>query len=222
MNWNLKRISWYGLIINLILLFNCSESKKKEKVVIKDDLPILSPKVYNGIDSVYRTIRNFSLINQDNQIVKGTDLLGKIHVAEFFFTSCPSICPIMAKNLLQVHEKFKNEKHFIIVSYTIDPDYDTPDILRGYAKKNEIDTKTWWFLTGSKDTIYSICSEDYLAFAQKDVKAPGGFLHSGFFILVDENGYIRGAFDGTSMAKTEELIENIKILLTQLNERKSS
>lgn len=213
MNWLLKRIVWCALWISI---FACADDKKNvSQASEKDDLPILSRKSWNGTDSVYTTVRNFYFLNQDSHIVRGADLRGRLHVADFFFTSCPSICPIMTNNLLKVHETFRHDPRVLIVSYSIDPEHDSPSVLRAYAAEKNIDTRRWWFLTGPKDSLYAVCTDDYLAYAIPDEKAPGGYLHSGFLILVDENGLIRGAYDGTTESKVEELIQDIHKLLNQ-------
>jgi protein SCO1/2 len=213
MSWPLRHIVWCALWISFPA---CSEGNKPAGQASETvDLPILSRKVWNGKDSVYATVRNFSFLNQDSQIVKGTDLKGHLHVADFFFTSCPSICPIMTGNLLKVHEAFRHDPRVLIVSYSIDPEHDSPAVLRAYAAEKNIDTQRWWFLTGPKDSLYAVCTEDYLAYAIPDEKAPGGYLHSGFLILVDENGLIRGAYDGTTESKVEVLIRDIHKLLNQ-------
>lgn len=211
MNWPSKHIVWFVLWISLPA---CAGNKKSDTQAIEnEDLPILNRKVWNGSDSVFLKVRNFSFLNQDSQIVRGQDLLGRLHVADFFFTSCPSICPIMTDNLLKVHEAFRNDPRVLIVSYSIDPEHDIPSVLKAYAAEKNIDTRYWWFLTGPKDSLYAVCTEDYLAYAIPDKNAPGGYLHSGFLILVDENGLIRGAYDGTTESKVEELIQDLHKLL---------
>jgi protein SCO1/2 len=103
----------------------------------------------------------------------------------------------------------------MILSHSIDPEYDQPAVLRKYAGEKGADTRIWKFLTGDRDSIYSICENHYLAFAQKDDKAPGGYIHSGFLVLIDKNRHIRGAYDGTEEGKTDELIRDIRILLQE-------
>lgn len=211
MNWPLKHIAWFALWISFLA---CTGNKKTVNPSAEEAaLPILSRKVWNGSDSIYATVRNFSFLNQDSQIVRGADLKGRLHVADFFFTTCPSICPIMTGNLLKVHEVFHDDPRVLIVSYSIDPEHDVPAVLKAYAAEKNIDTRRWWFLTGPKDSLYAVCTDDYLAYAIPDEKAPGGYLHSGFLILVDENGLIRGAYDGTTESKVEDLIQDIRKLL---------
>lgn len=212
MNWLLKHIVWFALWISFSACTG-QHSSEEGKVSVSEELPVLSPKVWNGIDSEYATVRDFSFLNQDSQVVRGADLMGRIHVADFFFTSCPSICPIMTGNLLKVHKAFQEDPRVLIVSFSIDPEHDKPSVLKKYAQERDIDTRSWWFLTGEKDSLYSVCMEDYLAYAIADEKAPGGYLHSGFLILVDANGLIRGAYDGTTESKVEDLISDIHKLL---------
>ncbi|MCS6982251.1 MAG: SCO family protein [Flavobacteriales bacterium] len=209
MSWLSKPIVWCALWISLL---GCAQRQAEQVGKQPHALPILSRKEWNGTDSVYRTIRSFSLLNQDSQIITGKRLLGKIHVADFFFTSCPSICPIMTGHLKKVQEAFSGDTSVLIVSYSIDPEHDRPHVLRAYAKERGIDTRTWWLLTGPRDSIYALCTEDYLAYARPDSQAPGGFVHSGFLFLVDRQGLIRGAYDGTTASKVEELIQHIQQL----------
>lgn len=213
MNWLLRPIH---LCVLWISLWACSPKKNSEAPELESrSLPVLSPKVWNGQDSVVKVIRNFTLINQDSQTVQGDQLRGKIYVADFFFTSCPSICPIMTGHLLKVQKAFEKEPRVTLVSFSIDPEQDSPAILRAYARDHSIDTRKWWLLTGPRDSIYSLCTEDYMAFARADKNAPGGYLHSGFLILVDPEGRIRGAYDGTTEAKVEDLIRDIQKLLNE-------
>lgn len=166
------------------------------------------------VDTIAYTIPTFSFTDQDGHTLTEKDVAGKIYVADFFFTTCPSICPIMAGNLKKVQDKFKDNGHVMILSHSIDPTYDEPSILKKYAEEKGADTKFWKFLTGNKDSIYDICDK-YMAFAQTSDEAPGGYLHSGFLVLIDKDRHIRGAYDGTDEGKTEDLIKDISILLKE-------
>src|SRR5690554_64054 len=159
-------------------------------------LPVLGPKqaisnIENGeevTDTIYHTIPDFSFTNQYGRIVSNEDVDGKIYVADFFFTSCPTICPKMATHMLQIQKRFGDREDFALLSYTIDPKNDDVKRLNEYAKEVHAQKGFWHLLTGEKDSIYKIAREGYFASAMKDDSAPGGYLHSGQFILIDKKG----------------------------------
>ena len=179
-------------------------------------------------------IDNFSLINQNNQIVNNDSLRGNIYVANFFFTNCPNICPVMTKNMSYLQSNLKVYPNIKFVSYTVDPVNDTPERFLEYIKemrrKNvNIDLKNWDFLTGEKDDIYKLAMS-YFANAKEDSIAPGGFLHSEYFILIDKEGQIRsgkdkfdntiGAYDGTNEIHMKNLIDDVKVLMAEYKKPK--
>lgn len=198
--------------IFLGLLFSCEQNRK---------LPIMGPKSYevrveNGkeiTDTIYTTIPDFRFVNQDGESFTEQDLNGKIYVADFFFTTCPSICPIMKTQMLRVHERFKNNSKVHIVSHSIDPTHDTVEVLREYADRLGVETKSWTFLHGEMDSIFRVAQEGYLVSAKEDSLAPGGLLHSGAFILVDPEKRIRGYYDGTKEQDVDQLMNDMDILL---------
>ena len=179
-------------------------------------------------------IDNFSLVNQYNQIVNNDSLRGSIYVANFFFTNCPNICPVMTKNMSYLQSNLKVYPNIKFVSYTVDPVNDTPERFLEYIeemrKKNvNIDLKNWDFLTGEKDDIYKLAMS-YFANAKEDSIAPGGFLHSEYFILIDKEGQIRsgkdkfdntiGAYDGTNEIHMKNLIDDVKVLMAEYKKPK--
>ena len=208
------RRTLFIVFVFLSLLFSCDQSKK---------LPIMGPRSYevrveNGreiTDTIYTTIPDFDFVNQDGESFTKKDLMGKIYVADFFFTTCPSICPIMKTQMLRIHEKYKDNPKVHIVSHSIDPSHDTVEVLRDYADRLEVDTKSWTFLHGEMDDIFRIAQEGYLVSAKEDSLAPGGLLHSGAFILVDPEKRIRGYYDGTKEQDVNQLMEDMDILLEE-------
>ncbi|NVJ85913.1 MAG: SCO family protein [Algoriphagus sp.] len=165
-------------------------------------------------DTVYHEIADFEFTNQMGQKVSKADVSGKIYVADFFFTTCPTICPIMKKEMLRVYETYKDNPNFLILSHTIDPTHDTQEVLKSYAEKLGVeDASTWNFLTGDAEKIYEIGQTSYLTTAMEDQNEPGGFLHSGAFVLVDGEGHIRGVYDGTKSDQVDRLIRDIPKLL---------
>ena len=142
-----------------------------------------------------RKVPDFSFLNQDSVMVTNKDYLGKVYVVDFFFTTCPTICPIMTKNLVALQDTFKEDPSFGLVSFTINPRYDTPGRLKQYAENNGAIHPNWNFLTGAQETIYSLSREGFYILANEVADAPGGFEHSGMFALVDKEGYIRSRVD---------------------------
>jgi protein SCO1 len=183
----------------------------------KAELPILGRKQYqevNGsIDTIYHTIPDFQFVDQDSMVFNQEAVDGKIYVADFFFGTCPTICPVMKQQMLRVYDKFKDNPNFLILSHTIDPEHDTVAYLKDYAEKIGVtDNQTWHFLTGIKDEIYDLGTENgYMVPVGEDKNAPGGFIHSGAFILVDGQRRIRGVYDGTKKLQVDELIADIPI-----------
>jgi protein SCO1/2 len=161
-------------------------------------------------DTVYQTIPGFKTVNQYGDSITNKSLDGNIYVADFFFTTCPSICPVMHRNMLNVYDAFKAEKDVKIISYSIDPKHDSVAVLKKYADKLGVTGNTWWLLQGKKEDIYKL-SESYLVTKpQEDAKQL--FIHDGYFILVDKQKRIRGTYDGTLPEQVTKLIADIKTL----------
>ncbi|MCY4419015.1 MAG: SCO family protein [Cytophagales bacterium] len=171
-------------------------------------LPILGPPEHR--------IQAFRFMNQDSLWVDNQTFKEKIYVADFFFTTCPAICPIMKNQMLRVYEKYDSEERVSLLSHTIDPIYDTLPLLRDFASKLGVETQKWHFVTGDMDSIYHIAKHSYFAWAEADDQAPGGYLHSGHFILVDNKRQIRGVYDGTVPASVDSLLVDIDLLLEEI------
>jgi len=165
---------------------------ENDRMNVKDNSAELSYVLLNGKK---RRVPSFEFINQDSLLITDTDYRGKVFVAEFFFTSCPSICPIMTKNLVGLQEEFKENENFGIASFSITPDYDTPTVLKAYAEKYGISDMDWHLMTGDKKKIYDLANSGFNIFAAEMPDAPGGFEHSGLFALIDKNGFIRSRVD---------------------------
>lgn len=165
-------------------------------------------------DTVYHKIANFSFTNQEGEEISNYTMDGKVYIADFFFTTCPTICPIMKTQMLRVYEKYKDEENFKILSHTLDPTHDTEAVLKEYAERIGVeDSETWHFLTGDQEKIFEIGQTSYLTTAMADKTEPGGILHSGAFVLVDQNGRIRGVYDGTKEEQVDKLIRDIPKIL---------
>jgi len=142
-----------------------------------------------------KKVPDFKFVNQNGDSISNKDYLGKVYVVEFFFTTCPSICPIMNENLVEVEKELGENKDFGIVSISIDPLHDTPEVLKQYAQDHGIDNTNWNFLTGDKEDIYTLANKGFGIFANTDETVPGGFAHSGLFALIDREGYVRSRKD---------------------------
>lgn len=205
----LKNIFLSSLFI-FIFLSACTEKK---------ELPFLGPKTTQNIggkiDTIYHTIPPFQFLNQDSVWVSQKNLDQKIYVADFFFTSCPTICPKMKTQMLRLYERYQNNQEVALVSYSIDPDFDRPNVLKSYAKRLHIESPKWNLLTGDKKAIYTLGEKSYMVTAQEDKNEAGGFVHSGAFILVDKNKHVRGIYDGTKPEEVDHLIEDMEILLKE-------
>jgi protein SCO1/2 len=181
-------------------------------------------------DTLPYTVPSFSFTTQQDTFLTSDDLKGKIYVANFFFTSCPTVCPAMNYHVKQVQNRFKGYDYFKIVSFTVDPEHDTPAVLQRYAEKMEAIPGLWYFLTGDKKALYNTAA-GYLVNAQEDAAAPGGFLHSEYLVLVDwegrirsrtdEQGNLKGVYNGTSLTEVNLLKDDIKVLIAEYEKKKS-
>ncbi len=177
-----------------------------------------NPVLYKG-----NLVPEFSFTNQHHQTITNQSYKGKVYVVEFFFTTCPSICPIMNQNMKKIQDAFYGNPKFGIASITIDPNHDTPEVLKEYADKYDAKHPYWHFLTGNKEIIYKLSNEGFKLYSAVEDSAPGGFEHSGLFALIDKDGYIRSSFDefgnpkiyynGLEDEEIELLKEDIKKLL---------
>ncbi|WP_126974302.1 SCO family protein [Gynurincola endophyticus] len=178
-------------------------------------LPFLGEPEQMGDSTVYPTIADFSFLNQDSQFVSNRSLADKIYIADFIFLSCPTICPVMTREMYKAYEAFEQDNRVVFVSHTIDPVRDTIPRLKSYAENLGAKSGKWHFLTGNQDEIIDLAEKSYFATALPDSTAPGGFVHSGGLLLIDRNRHIRGVYNGTKPEETERLISDIKKLLKE-------
>jgi protein SCO1/2 len=165
----------------------------------------------------------FELVNQDNKKITNETYKGKVYVLEFFFTTCPSICPKMNLSMLAIENKFFGNPNFGIVSITIDPSHDTPEVLKAHAKLLGVKSSNWNFLTGDRTYIFNLANKGFNLYAGENSKVNGGFEHSGLFALVDKNGDIRCRkddfgnpilyYDGLDKKGVRDIQQDINILL---------
>lgn len=178
----------------------------------QEPLPILGEKLIEGTDTIYHTIPDFKFTNQEGQEVNLATFDNKIYVVDFFFISCPTICPVVKAQMLRVLEAYRDEDRLMFLSHTIDPKRDTVERLKKYADNLGVGVPKWHFVTGEKEKLHGIASS-YFSIAYEDSSAPGGFDHSGRLILIDQNKHIRSYCDGTDPESVDQFIKDIAILL---------
>lgn len=196
----------------VLTLFNACKSNNNAKLPILGNAHEVTKTVNGKSVTVTEspTIPEFKFVNQYADTITRKSLDGKIYVADFFFTTCPTICPVMHRNMIKVYDEFKGDDSFRIISHTIDPKYDTVPVLKRYADKLGITGNTWWLLHGEKGDTYKIATS-YLQSVQE--KNPNGeYIHDGYFILVDKQKRIRGTYMGTDPKEVDKLMEDIKTL----------
>lgn len=165
----------------------------------------------------------FSFTDQNGKTITNADYHGRVYVAEFFFTTCPSICPIMNRNMVKVQNEFYGNPNLGIASFSIDPQYDTPEVLKEYAENYKVTNPNWHLLTGDKEAIYKLANSGFNLYVGENPEIEGGFEHSGFFALIDQQGNIRSRldenenpiiyYDGLEAEGIQMLIEDIELLL---------
>jgi protein SCO1/2 len=208
------QLNIFLLCLLIISTTSCNQASKKE-------LPIYNPSDFNSelVDKTLRnstkhhTVADFELINQNGKTITQEDYKNKIYVADFFFTSCQSICPIMTNNMGKLQKEFLNNTEVKFLSLSVTPDIDSVSVLRQYASdKGVIDTK-WNVTTGNKKHIYELARKSYFAVVEKGDGGLQDFIHTPNFILVDTEKQIRGIYDGTNDDEILQLINDIKILM---------
>lgn len=205
------------LLLSSLFLLSCAENSSDTVTLPYYNDPDFTPVFIKNEAEVNKiiphTISDFSFLNQDSTLISQKNVEGKIHVANFIFTACPSICPTMTKNMKIVSDSLQNDDNTAFLSYSVTPWIDTPSVLRKFKDKNKIQNTNWHFLTGSKSAIYQLARKSY--FAEEDIgfsKDSTEFLHTEHFILVDKNKRIRGVYNGTLTLEMQKLLEDIKTL----------
>lgn len=175
-------------------------------------LPVLGAVATLNGEKKYHTIEDFSFANQDGRLVSSADWKGKIVVADFFFTHCPTICPRMTKSLGSIQQAYKGDGEILINSFTVDPERDSVAQLKSYSRRFGLDHTNWHLLTGDKKEIYRLARNSFMIVATDGDGGPGDFIHSENLVLVDKQRRIRGYYDGTSETEVDKLINDIKKL----------
>jgi protein SCO1/2 len=211
-----KKLNISVLIFLVAISFtSCNTGGKKLPILGERDWTKKTVDGKEVVDTIYNSIPAFSFVNQNGDTISENIVKDKIYIADFFFTTCPTICPVMKRQMLKVYDKYKGNKDVMILSHSIDPEHDTPQVLNKFAQDLGITGNQWQFLTGSKEKTYEIGLKNYMVVAKEDKTAEGGFLHSGAFILVDKDKHVRGIYDGTTEEGTKKLISDIQILLDE-------
>jgi protein SCO1/2 len=203
------------LVFSAVTIFLFYSALKPAK-----SLPIYNPSDVNPelVDttvqyiSKYHTIANFSFTNQNGKTITQKDYEGKIYVADFFFTSCKSICPKMTTNLVEVQKAFLDNSKVKLLSFSVMPDVDSVSVLKEYAKINSVIDSKWNLVTGDKKAIYAMARKSYLAVKQGKPEELYDMVHTENFVLVDSKRRIRGFYDGTKKEEIQRLIEDINWL----------
>lgn len=164
---------------------NESRSDQVEDIDVDEELDYLM------INEERKKVPDFSFIDQNRDTITNKDYLGKVYVVEFFFTTCPTICPRMNRNLVQIQNAFKDFQNFGVASFTINPDFDTPEVLKDYAERYGITNPNWHLMTGDQEEIYDLANKGFPLYVAQDTDIEGGFEHSGHFALIDKEGFIR-------------------------------
>lgn len=195
----------YVLLLPLCILSSCVNKGEKP-------LPIFGERDIENGDTIYHTIADFKFVDQDSSEVTNETFKDKIYVTDFFFTSCRTICPKMKTQMLRVYDSVENDPEVLLLSHTIDPEYDTVGLLKDFAERLGVQSDKWHFVTGDKEQIYKIAQTSYFATALEDKSEPDGFIHSGAFLLIDKHQRIRGKYDGTVEEDVNRLLKDIEKL----------
>lgn len=206
----MKRLQFPILIMVLIIgVLSILYYKNKNNTPIKQ-LPYFAPPEF--ADKSKYTLPNFSFVNQYGLVTDSRTVRNKIYVADFFFVTCTSICPIMANQMQRVYHQFQNDTNILIISHTVNPEEDSVHILKKYAEDHGIYDKKWLFVTGNKKHLYEVARKGYMLNVEPGNGSTEDFIHTQQFVLIDRTGHIRGYYDGTDSIEVNRLIIDIKVL----------
>ena len=223
-----KRLFLLPALAATLLTTACTEPPKEAAKLPMMGERDVRPRADGGpADTVFATVPAFRLTDQARQIITNKTFAGRAYVADFFFATCPGICPKMQGELLKVYTKYAKDPRVVFLSHTIDPAHDTVPVLKDYAQRLGItDAKRWHFATTgahgeptAKDTVFQL-ARAYFTAALPDKLAPGGFAHNGTFALVDDQGRIRGLYDSLNPKEVARLLAELPVLLTEIDGRK--
>lgn len=204
-------MKWFVSFLGIFLVFACS-NEVKQLPYLGNHTEEVSP-TGEKIEKYY-TIPAFSFLNQDSLTVANQTLAGQLYVADFIFLQCPTICPKMNVEMKRVYDAFLDKENVRFVSYTIDPKNDSIPLLKAYSESLGVDPKKWHFLHGDEREIHRL-AEGYFMQAYQETNAPGGYAHSGGFLLIDGKQHIRGVYDGTNPTDVNRLISDLHLLVNE-------
>lgn len=208
-------MKYYTLIFSLVFIVSCKEKQLKLPYY---NTPDFTPKWEMINENVFHQIRPFTLVNQENKTFTEKDIEGKICVADFFFTTCPGICPKMTNSMADIQKEFINDDEVLLLSHSVTPEKDSVPVLKKYAKNKNVNFKRWKLLTGTKNEIYDLGRKYYFVEEDEGIrKGNDVFLHTENFILIDKQRHIRGIYNGLDPNSIINLINDIKLLKTQRN-----
>ena len=207
----------FGLvaIIILFLFYNALKPQKTLKIYSPSDV---NPEMVDSLVEhikINHKIQDWEFTNQNNKLISQKDYEGKIYVADFFFTTCPTICPVMKDNMVWLQGKIQQYPDVMLLSHTVIPEIDTPEVLKAYAVEKGVDDKKWNLVTGNKQDIYYIARKSYLAVKTGDASELYDMVHTENFVLVDKKRRIRGFYDGTNQQDMKRLLEDIEFLVLE-------
>lgn len=203
------------LLLSAVIIYLFYNALQPKKV-----LPVYQPADFNSelVDSTlvhvkkYHTIADFSLTNQNGETITQDYYKGKIYVADFFFTTCPTICPIMTDNMVYLQSRIANDKDVLLLSHSVTPDIDSVAQLKKYALEKGVIDKKWNLVTGNKKHIYELARKSYLAVKDDGDGGPYDMIHTENFVLIDKERRIRGTYDGTNKEDMEKLLQDLEVL----------
>jgi len=209
------------LILSVIIIYLFYNALQPVKL-----LPVYSPAMVNSelvaeeIQHIrkYHTIADFSLTNQNGETITQEDYKGKIYIADFFFTTCPTICPIMTKNMVDLQKALGKDSDVMLLSHSVTPEIDSVTQLKKYAIEKGVDDRNWNLVTGDKKQIYELARKSYLAVKTDGDGGPFDMIHTENFILVDKDKRIRGFYDGTKKEDMDKIMADIEILKNSYDE----
>ena len=203
------------LIIGLVLAYPLLKQQKKLKVYQPSDVnPLLVDDSKKEVNENH-TVADFELIDQTGRTITQNDFKGKIYVADFFFATCPSICPIMSANIAELQEEFEGIPEVAFLSHSVTPEMDSVAVLAAYGERYEANPEVWHLTTGDKKQIYELARKSYFAVLDEGDGGVQDFIHTENFVLVDTKKRIRGYYDGTSEKDMKRLADEIRILLAE-------
>ncbi|MGB5227811.1 MAG: SCO family protein [Eudoraea sp.] len=213
-----SKYKFFGIVLLLlsIIIIYLFYNALQPKIV----LPVYQPADFNSelVDSTlvhvkkYHTIADFSLTNQNGETITQDFYKDKIYVADFFFTTCPNICPIMTKNMVYLQSKIANDKDVLLLSHSVTPDIDSVAQLKKYALEKGVNDNKWNLVTGEKKHIYELARKSYLAVKTDGDGGPFDMIHTENFILIDKDRRIRGTYDGTNKEEMDKLLQDLEVL----------